>query len=104
MQWQGSRELSLKRADVGDHLRSDQFLKQALFVFEVQINRALGDTGALGNVIESRCGKNTGGKFIKHGVKNRVSPFRRPGSSSSAGPASFSVRQICCLLHPSASG
>jgi hypothetical protein len=95
MQWQVGRERSFQRADDGDHLRSDQFLKQALFVFEVQINRTLGDTSTACDVIKPRCGKTSGGKFVERGVKNCIPPLRCPGSSSRVALATFSAGEIC---------
>jgi len=62
-------------------LNPDQLLKQRLLVFEVQIDRALGDAGAPRHVIEPRCGKAAGREFIERCVEDRAAPCRGLGAA-----------------------
>ena len=50
-QREAGRKRKLDRADHRHHLGADQFLEQGLLVGEVQIDRALGDAGALGDIL-----------------------------------------------------
>src|SRR5262249_37415282 len=70
-------EYRFERADDRTHFETDQFLKQALLVGEVQIDRALVDTGTFGDIVEPcRC-KAASGKFVERGVEDRVAPRHR---------------------------
>jgi len=71
----------LQRADYGHHFRTDQFLKQALLVGEVQIDGALGDAGAFGDIVEPRRGKAFGGEFIEGRVEDGVAARRGFGGA-----------------------
>ena len=64
-----------QRLDGADQRRehgADQFLEQALLVAEVEIDRALGDAGALGHVVEPRRLEAAGGEFIERRGKDRL--------------------------------
>jgi hypothetical protein len=79
-------QCSHKRAEHASH----EFLEQALLVAEVEIDRALGDTGAAGDIVEARRCKPADGKFLERGCKNRFAPRRlrvsRAGDASLTWP------------------
>ena len=61
----------------GRQHRAHELLEQALLVAEVEIDRALGDAGAAGDVVEPRRGK---------AARRRTPRARRPGSHPAARP------------------
>ena len=73
--------VAFKGADDGVMLDGNQFLKQALLVLEVQINRTLRDICAFRDVVELRCRKTAGRKFVKRRVEDRITSRRRPGAA-----------------------
>ena len=54
---------------------ADQFLEQRLLVLEVQIDRSLGDAGALGDVVEPGRGKALVDEFLERRLDDRLTPL-----------------------------
>jgi hypothetical protein len=53
-----------------------ELLEQALLVAEVEIDRAFGDAGAAGDIVEPRRRKSAGGKFFERGREDSFAPRR----------------------------
>src|SRR5262249_53123682 len=80
----GGRDRARQRAQ---H-RAHEFLEQALLVTEVEVDRALGDARAAGDVIEPRCSKAPRGELLER--------------SSEDGGAPLLTSQRACILPRSA--
>ena len=59
----------------GTEHRAHELLEQALLVAEVEIDRAFGDAGAAGDVVEPRRRKTARRKFLKRGRKDGFAPL-----------------------------
>src|SRR5262249_22980473 len=70
----GRRDRARQRAQ---H-RAHEFLEQALLVAEVEVDRALGDAGAAGNIIEPRGGKAPRGELLPRSSEDGGAPPRTP--------------------------
>ena len=66
-----------KPADQRHQRGPDQFLEQRLLVLEVQVDRALGDAGALGDVVEPCRGKSARDELIQRRIDDGLTPLRR---------------------------
>src|SRR5262249_5978555 len=77
--------------------RTQEFLEQALLVAEVEVDRALGDAGAAGDVVEPGGGQAARGKLVECGGENGRAPLV-PGRPTRAPPA----RACACACAPGA--
>ena len=76
---------------IGRQRRAHELLEQALLVAEVEIDRALGDAGAAGDVVEAGRGKAGGGEFFERGGEDRVAPVGLSGRPRLAAGRGFSA-------------
>ena len=100
----------LDRAHQRAQHRAHEFLEQALLVAEVEVDRALGDAGAAGDVVEPGGGKASRGKLLERGGENGRAPFvparrTRPppprGSASAPGAAPSRTAEVVDHAAPS---
>ena len=71
------RRRRLQPADQRHDRGPDQFLEHRFLVLEVQVDRALGDAGAPGDVVEPRRGKAARDEFIHRRLDDRRAPLGR---------------------------
>ena len=69
---------AFQRTNHRAELQADQFLEQRLLVGKVKVDRALGDIGPLGHIIEPGCRKAARGKLIQRRCQDGIAAFGAP--------------------------
>ena len=111
--WELARGRRGDRADEGAQLRPHELLEQVLLVAEVEIDRALGDAGVPGHVVEPGVGKTARRELRERRIENGRPPLRRllgarraalahaargPARLGPAPPCSAEARHGRCLM------